>query len=123
MAPRARPAKPMPKSARNVRRQIRPQQGGGESGGGSAFIFMLLSVGGDTLNLSNASFCSQRKLNPQNGRPVGGDQALAPPFPFAGGEVEKGRARASRRNHTRTHAFGGATRAQYQPDRRDFADP
>src|SRR5438105_10564191 len=61
MAPSARPAKPMPKSARKVRRETRPQQGEEGGGGGSAFIIMLPSVGGDTLNLSDARVPSQRK--------------------------------------------------------------
>src|SRR5436309_9820545 len=51
MAPSARPAKPMPKSARKVRRETQPQQGVEGGGGGIAFIFMVRSVGGDPLNL------------------------------------------------------------------------
>src|SRR5436305_6996767 len=61
MAPSARPAKPMPKSARKVRRETRPQQEVEGGGGGSAFIIMLPSVGGDTLNLSDPRALSQQK--------------------------------------------------------------
>src|SRR6266536_2236718 len=61
MAPKARPAKPMPKSARKVRRQTRPQQGVEGGGGGSAFIILLPSVGGDTVTLSDPRALSQQK--------------------------------------------------------------